>query len=236
MFKIAIVEDEKESFELLESYIKRFSKETDEKFDVFHFCDGDDFAADYKPVYDIIFLDIKMKKLDGMSTAKYIRKLDDEVNIIFVTNMSQYALKGYSVNALNFLVKPVPYFAFQQELKRAIERIKKRSAGFLLIPTDNGVIRLESNKILYIESMKHKLMIFTNEKEYVLYGTMKDMEKKLEEFNFFRCNHCYLVNLAAVTGVQDNFALLDGRKLLISRPKKKSFMEALTIYCGDNML
>jgi DNA-binding LytR/AlgR family response regulator len=232
-FKIAVVEDEKQSADILIGYIKRYAKEHNEDIDVVYFSDGDEIVYEYKPIYDIIFLDIEMRLLDGMTTAEHIRKLDKDVILIFVTNMTQYAIKGYAVDALNYLLKPVPYFAFSQELKRAFTKLKKRENNYIMFSIQDGVIRLNTADILYIESMKHKLIIHTKEDQFVITGTMKEMENKLSDINFFRCNSGYLVNLARVTGVKNNLAILDDRELIISRPRKKVFMEALTKFFGD---
>jgi len=232
-FKIAVVEDEKQSADILIGYIRRYAKEHNEDIDVVYFSDGDEIVYEYKPIYDIIFLDIEMRLLDGMTTAEHIRKLDKDVILIFVTNMTQYAIKGYAVDALNYLLKPVPYFAFSQELKRAFTKLKKRENNYIMFSIQDGVIRLNTADILYIESMKHKLIIHTKEDQFVITGTMKEMENKLSDINFFRCNSGYLVNLARVTGVKNNLAILDDRELIISRPRKKVFMEALTKFFGD---
>ena len=232
-FKIAVVEDEKQSADILIGYIRRYAKEHNEDIDVVYFSDGDEIVYEYKPVYDIIFLDIEMRLLDGMTTAEHIRKLDKDVILVFVTNMTQYAVKGYAVDALSYLLKPVPYFAFSQELKRAFTKLKKRENNYIMFSIQDGVIRLNTADILYIESMKHKLIIHTKEDQFVITGTMKEMENKLSDINFFRCNSGYLVNLARVTGVKNNLAILDDRELIISRPRKKVFMEALTKFFGD---
>lgn len=236
MFNIAVVEDEKYSADILIKYINRYSKENNEAINAVHFNDGDEIVYEYKPVFDVIFLDIEMRLLDGMTTAEHIRRLDKEVIIIFVTNMSQYAIKGYAVDALNFLLKPVSYFAFSQELKRALNKVKKKENSYIMLSTKDGVMRLNASDILFIESIKHKLIIYTNNEKYIITGTMKETEKKLADANFFRCNSCYLVNLAKVTGVKNNLAILNGHELLISRSKKKGFMEALIKFFGDMIL
>ncbi|NLC16347.1 MAG: response regulator transcription factor [Clostridiales bacterium] len=234
--KIAIVEDDKQSAKILASYINRYSKENNVEIDVMHYNDGGQIVYEYKPIYDIIFLDIEMRLLDGVTTAKHIRRLDKDVILIFITNMPQYALKGYEVGALNYLLKPITYFAFSQELKRAIEKVQSKENSYLIFSTKDEIIRLHISEIAFIESMKHKLIIHARQKQYVITGTMKEMENKLERFNFFRCNNCYLVNLARVTGVKDNLAIIDDYELLISRPRKKAFMEALTKFFGDMIL
>ena len=92
------------------------------------YSDGDQIVHKYKSQYDIILMDVEMKFMDGMSAAEEIRKADTEVVIIFITNMAQYAIRGYAVDALDYVLKPVSYFAFSQRLNRAISRMKKREA------------------------------------------------------------------------------------------------------------
>lgn len=232
MIKIAVVEDESSSMDNIKKYIKQFSEENNEEFNVFYFTDGDEIASDYKSLYDIIFLDIEMKRLDGMSAAKLIRTFDKDVIIIFITNMAQYAIKGYSVDALNFLLKPVPYFAFSEQLKRSLNIIRQKSKDFILIPAENGIIRMEIPNILYIESIKHKIKIFSKDEQYIMNGTLKDMEKKLPDNQFVRCNSCYLVNLDWVKAIKDNNAIVGDYSLQISRPRKKLFLEALASFVG----
>jgi len=182
-YKIAIVEDDKDCSKLIADYVESYSKESGEKFELYFFDDGDGIAEKYKPIYDVIFLDIQMKLLDGMATAEYIRKLDDDVIIIFITNMSQYAIKGYSVEALSFLLKPVPYFAFSQELRKCVEKLKRKKDDFLLVSTTGGNLRIRVADILFIEILNHKLIINTRNGEIFTSGTIKDMEKKLSGSN-----------------------------------------------------
>lgn len=232
LINIAIVEDEKVSSELIEGYIKKFQDESEDSFNITCFSDGMDIATDYKPVYDIIFMDIQMKHLDGMATASFIRELDKNVILIFITNMAQYAIKGYSVDALHFLLKPVHYFAFSQQLRRSVEALKKRRASYILLPTENGVVRMDVSQIIYFDNFRHRLTAYTNDKTYTFPGTINDMEEKLSGKSFFRCNNGYLVNLAYVTAVNGYILTANGNELLISRPRKKAFMDALTCYVG----
>lgn len=234
-YRIAIVEDNQPSAELLKSYLDRYSKEKDQEFLVYHFSDGDEITSDYEATYDIIFLDIEMKRLDGMKAAQKIREFDSDVIIIFITNMAQYAISGYSVGALSFLLKPLPYFAFSQELSKSIERLEKRKQKSILVPTENGVIKINSQEILYIESFRHDLKIYTVSGVNEVRGTLKRMEEELKDMHFYRCNNGYLVNLAYVSSVKDEEAYVDKYRLKISRPRKKSFMEALTQYIGGTL-
>lgn len=105
--------------------MRQYEKENGEAFDITIYSDGDQIVNKYRSQYDIILMDVEMKFMDGMSAAEEIRKVDTEVVIIFITNMAQYAIRGYAVDALDYVLKPVSYFAFSQRLSRAIGRMKK---------------------------------------------------------------------------------------------------------------
>ena len=109
MLKIAIVEDERECQEALIEHLRKYEKEKNEAFIVRIFNDGIDILDDYSADYDLIFLDIHMKYQDGMTTAKRIREVDADAQIVFITALAQYAIEGYKVNALDFILKPVVY-------------------------------------------------------------------------------------------------------------------------------
>ena len=129
MIRVAIVEDDAEVQGVLQEYVRRYTRQYGTEFEVTVFADGVDILEDYRAVYDIIFLDVEMKHLDGMTTAERIRQMDADVILIFITNMAQYAIRGYSVGALDYVLKPVPYFAFSQQLLKAVARLEKRAGG-----------------------------------------------------------------------------------------------------------
>lgn len=235
MIKIAIVEDEHAYAMQLQEYLHQYEAENGEVFEISLFSDGDEIVHKYKPVFDIILMDVEMKFMDGMSAAEEIRKVDTEVVIMFITNMPQYAIRGYAVDALDYVLKPVSYFAFSQRLNRAISRMKKRGSKTLSISIKGGTVRLDVANITYIESQGHTLIFHTLSGDYETSGTMKDMEKELEEVNFYRGNKGYLINLAHVEGIKDGCAVVRGEQLLLSRARKKEFMETLTRYWGEVM-
>lgn len=232
MFRIAIVEDDPQVRVQLVEYVRRYERQYGTAFELTEFADGDEIVSDYRGIYDIIFLDIQMRHMDGMTAAERIRSKDQDVILIFITNMAQFAIKGYAVDAMNYVLKPVPYFAFSQELQRAVRRLEKRAKAYLAVPEEGGLRRVSVESIYYLESEGHKVHIYTEDGEFTAPGALKEFEEKLAGKNFVRCNSGYLVNLAQVTGVQQNTAQVGPYALQISRPKKKFFMEALTDYIG----
>lgn len=139
-------------------YLNEYQKTEKEELDITVYRDGDAVTAEYKSQFDIILMDIQMKFVDGMTAAEEIRKMDSEVVIIFITNMTQYAIRGYEVDALDYVLKPVSYFAFSQKLKRAVSRIKKRSSKYITLAVKGGVIRVDLDDIYYVESAGHNLL------------------------------------------------------------------------------
>ena len=232
MIRIAIVEDDKNYQAQLVQYIQRYTVDTGNETDIRLFDDGDMIIDNYAGNYDIIFFDIEMKRMNGMESARIIRKLDENVIIIFITNMAQYAIQGYEVSALDYLLKPIEYFTFSQEMEKAIKRLKISESYYLTIVQDQGIVRLDTRDIKYLETQGHYILVHTEKKTYSFRETMKATVKKMKDKHFMQCNSGYLVNLRYVEGVRQNVVIVGGDELLISRPRRKEFMETLTNYLG----
>lgn len=233
MMHVAIVDDELLYVNQLKEYIARYERESGNKIKVSMFNDGDGIVHQYSSDYDLILMDVKMGLMDGMTAAEKIRQMDKEVIIIFITNMIQYAVHGYQVDAMDYLVKPVEYFAFSQRLDRAMERMKKKISYYIYIPVEDGITKLDINDIFYLESQNHYMVYKTNNGEYISRGTMRELEKKLSPYGFFRSNKGYLVNMKHVEHIRDGCCVILDKLLPISRAKKKPFMDALLNYMSE---
>lgn len=234
-YNIAIVEDEAKEAQTLRSYFSRLSTSSDDSFQVRWFKTGGEFLSSYQPVYDLVLMDINLPDLSGMDVAGYLRKLDQSVVLMFVTSMAQYAVKGYEVDALDFLVKPVSYTTFALKLKRALAKCASKQNRELLISVSDGVYRTSASRIKYVEISSHSLVYHTTDGMLNAYGSLKQLEETLDPRQFVRCNRCYLVNLAYVRAVQGSMVSVDGELLQISRPKRTAFLEALTNYLGGGI-
>lgn len=233
MIRIAIVEDDKNYANVLKKYILRYEEESGQRFRITWFQDGEDIVENYKADYDIILMDIEMQFMDGMTAAEEIRKSDSEVVIIFITNMPQYAMKGYAVEALDYILKPINYYAFSQRIDRAIKRMRHRQARYLNVSYKGGIRKINIADILYIEVRDHDLYFHTNEGEFSQRGTMKEMEDALKDGDFFRCNKGYLINLEYVNGVDGSDVIVGNEVVQVSRARKKDLLDALNNHMNE---
>lgn len=235
MNHIAVVEDSAQDRAVLDSYLEKYQQEKNCHFQITHFSDGDEIALGYKGGYDLILMDIEMTFMDGMSAAEEIRRADPEVLIIFITNSPQYAIKGYAVQALDYILKPLSYYAFCQRMNHVRELLGRRQKHFLTVPCAGGVQKLDASDIYYVEICDHDLLFHTKQGEVHSTGSMRDVEQKLPPENFFRSSKAYLVNLEHVDGIQDEDASVNGDRVQISRAKRKAFLAALNHYMGETI-
>lgn len=232
MYKLAIVEDDDCAAQQLQSYFSEYSKENMVEFDIQRFCNGVDFISDYQSVYDIVLMDIEMPMMDGLETARRLREMDENVVLIFVTNMAQQAINGYEVNAVNFLVKPVSYFKFKNALGKVIGRIDMERNDVITIRAKEFFYRLSVREIIYIEVYGHSLYYYTTKGKIEARGTLVQTEKELEPLGFARCNDCYIVNLRYVQQFNSKGVKLGGceDEIPISRRKKNEFLDKLNVF------
>lgn len=234
MIRVAIVEDEQPAADALAQQLERFEKEQNIQggFHVTRFSDAVTFLEGYRPVYDIVFMDIEMPDLGGMDAAAKLREIDKAVILIFVTNLAQFAIKGYEVDALDFVVKPVSYYVLSLKLRRAIERLGRRETKELSIMTGNAIVRVTAAELKYVEVQSHRLVFHTTGGEYKAYGSLKSIEEQLGGAEFARCNAYLLVNLKYVTAIKGYSAFVGDEELPISHSKRKDFVKAVNDYMG----
>ncbi|MGN1022823.1 MAG: LytR/AlgR family response regulator transcription factor [Lachnospiraceae bacterium] len=227
MIRIAIVEDDEKAAKALQGYIGQYEEETGTKIGTKTYTDGYDIAETYPGGFDIILMDIEMAIMNGMEAAERIRERDQEVIIIFITNMPQYAIQGYRVGALDYVLKPVQYTAFCETLKKALRKCDSRE-HFLSVPLRDGMRKLPLKEIRYIESHGHRLTFHLDEGECeTTVFSMKELEEKLSGDGFARCNSGCLVNLKRVSALHGAEIEIGGEMLPISRGRKAEFTQKL---------
>lgn len=230
MITIAIVEDDKKSAKILQDYILRYSEEKQEPLAVECFENGLNFISDYEASCDIALMDIEMPHMNGLDTARKLREFDSQIPLIFITNMAQYAINGYEVQALDFMVKPIEYFNFSLKLDKAIRICKKLHGYQIYVPSEQGTVKIDIADLIYIESAKHYLYLHTSKETFRLRSTMGDFIAQLPTGRFSCCSKSFCVNLEWISRYQGNSVFVNGKELSISRSYKKTFIDQMTMY------
>lgn len=233
--KIAIVEDEEIASKTLKDMLIQNAREKNRDYQISIFENGIVFLSAKKLDFDIVFMDISMPGMDGLATAKKMRHANPECYLFFVTDLAQYAIKGYEVDAIDYIVKPVVYDHLKSRLDKVCRLLEeKANEPKLSIKTEEGLIALRPSSIQYVEIIDHRLYFHTDGGTHCSYGSLSEIEKNLPKSDFVRCNHCYLVNLRYVASIDKNFVTIGENKLAISRTKKKMFVDAFTEYLGKH--
>lgn len=232
MIRIALVEDDASFRKQTSEYAARYSKENGVEVQVDCFSEGLAFLEKYSSDYTVVFMDIEMPFMNGLTVAKKLREKDEFVPLIFMTNMAQYAIKGYDVNAIDYIVKPVAYGTFANKLQKAVKANEKYTDYNFTVTKKDGKLRLQTSEIYYIEVINHKLIYHTVNGNVENSGSLTAVESELSRYNFSRCNTCYLVNLRFVSAVNENTVWVGKDALAVSRSRKKSFFSDLAAYRG----
>lgn len=235
MLTVSIIEDEYSAQNELKSFILRYGNENGLKFDISVYGDALTFFESYKRGNDIIFMDIELPNLNGMEAAKRLRKTDNAAVIIFVTNMAQFAVKGYEVDALDFTVKPLSYPAFCMKMDKAVRVVQGKSSHIINVNIPGRVVRIDVRELKYVEVMGHKLFYHTETEVFEGRGSITNEEERLNRYDFMRCNSCYLINPLQIKSIgKDEVEMRGGDVLPISHSKKKKFLSEIAEYFGKN--
>lgn len=233
MIKVAIVEDNEKDAKALTGCLERYGAENSEQFDVHTYSSALVFLAEYSKSVDIVFMDIELPDVNGLEICRRLRRMDNEVCIVFVTNMAQFAIKGYEVDAFDFVVKPLNYSEFVIKLRRVAEHLKKNRDEYVVLTCNGSVYRKNVKDIRYVEVRGHTVTYHMEQGDIEFTGSLKDAEALLAPHAFSRCNNCYLVNLRHVQGIQDaDLTLVDGTVLQVSRNRRKELLRQLADFYG----
>ena len=235
MINIAVVEDNEQDAAQLCAFIDEYAEKNGLAVKVSRFSDAVSFLDGTRGAFDLIFMDILMPGMDGMRAAQRLRASDRWAKLIFVTNMAQFAVKGYSVDALDFMVKPVVYRDFEMKMRKAVGLIRAEEGQQVAICSGASFLKVPAREITYVEISGHNLCYHMADGQTVrAVGTLSKVEEQLKACRFLRCNSCYLVNPRSIASVDGyEIKLYDGDVLQISHPRKKKFMSELAAWIGE---
>lgn len=233
MIRIAVVEDMARERSRMKDYVENYFSAKGIEAELLLYTDGKEFLDKYPDHLDILLLDIEMKELDGISTAHQIRSFDENVQILFVTRMIQYALEGYAVDAADFIVKPVRYPVFCTRMDRVLRKILINKPRYLTFRLGKEELSCQIQKITCIEALNKKTIIHLSDREELLCTEpLYQLEKRLEGEPFFRCHNAFLVNMNFIHKVSSSEVSAGNQTIPVSKYRKKEFFQALTNYRG----
>lgn len=232
MLKVGICEDNIIFKNNLKNHIETILKNMD--FRVYEFSAGEELLEKYPENLDILLLDIQMNDLNGIETARNIRKFDDNIEIIFITGLIEYSLSGYEVRAYRYLLKPIKYDELATTILECTKVLKERDKNCLLINSGRDIVKIPIHLIIYIEKISRYIRIHTDKNVYVSRMNIKDIESRLENYGFFRCHTGYLINLNKINTITlKNEVLVKDVCIPVSRNKIKPLKLALMNYLGE---
>ncbi len=235
MYKIYLLEDDDAAAKTLGDLLTQFASSKDIQIHVQRFSNAFDFLEAYQYDGDIIFFDIEMPGMSGMEAAKKIREKDENVVIVFATNLAQYAIEGYSVSALDFILKPFSYPEMELKFGRIFNELSHRDKeGTLTINRKGNIEVIQISEILYVEIKNHALVYHLRDKEISTWGSLSSVSEKLIPLHFSLANACYLVNLRHVKGIDGSDVVVGNEHLPISKGKRKTFLSELALYYGGS--
>lgn len=235
MISVAIVEDDPSDAQLLRECVDRYGDENGIGFEIVSFSDAVTFLDAYRPIYDVIFMDIQMPYCDGLRAAKKLRELDETVLLVFVTTLEQYAIKGYEVSALDYIIKPVSYRAMSIKLRRILRSVEQADKDQIVLTFATESLRVKIADICRVEAVEHVITVhFRDGTQFKTRKSLSALETELSPAPhcFIRVNNYTLINPRYVTHMTGQELLVGGETVPISRARKKQVAEKLTEYMG----
>lgn len=242
MIRIAVCDDEQEFHGVLSSAIEKYMEANDLEYEIDYYTSGRGLLNLMGEIekYTIIFLDVSMEEIDGISLALKIRERGYNGFIVFVTAYLDYSIEGYKVNAIRYILKSSRNF--ELSMKECMDAIvnkmyRDRKNEFMTFRFMESEKSLRVNDIIYLESNLHMIIYYVNDGKYVKYhqkGKLNEKEKILREFGFVRIHQSFLVNMKHILDIKGNRVNLDtGAQLTIPRSKYRYVREIYAEYKGD---
>ena len=232
MVKIVVVEDQAKWRSELEEHLQKYSWEKGVLFDVAYFDNGEAFLAQMTGDFDLVFMDIGLPGDDGIAISKKLREKNKDVCIVFLTELSQFAIQGYEVNAYDYLIKPMKHDLFVIKMDRILHYLQLTTKKTYIIKEGTLLRRISYDDILYIESQKHYIYFHCKQDTYHMRGSMDDIQNDFLGSGFSKINRSIFVNLAAVSNYTHTDVAVGDDLLPLSRVYKADFLKDLNRFVG----
>ena len=236
MYRVLIVEDTPAEADALRGFLERYAAEKGLELGIEVLGSALEFI-DLRRTADLVLMDIGMPGINGMEAAQIMRGYDTQTPLIFVTNLAQYAVRGYSVDALDFVVKPVEYHDFAMRLDRALRIMARNARSTMALPTEDGIAVVACSDILYVDMLKHDVRYHLSDGRVLRErGTMRAVAEKLRADEFLKISSGCLVNMGRIVRVgSESVTVSDGAELFFSRSQKRPGLEKLANFIGRSI-
>lgn len=231
MLKIAIVDDDIGFQNQAKEYIVRYFQQETQQFSIQCYQDGVKFLSEFHCNFDIVIIDIMMPHLNGIEVARKIRLQDKNVLVMFITITPAFAIRGYEVAAVDYILKPLNYegdfrFKFDRVVKKALAE-RKHTKELVLKDEEGRYIRLSVDSLIYIDKERDNVVFHTREKTFAHRAPIYKVREALEETQSFAAvNSGCLANMAYIENIDgNNVEMRNGDVLALSRSKRKEFLE-----------
>ncbi len=230
MIYIAICDDEKYMSDLIRTMASGFFRKKNREISLRTFSSGEE-LLDYDGQIDILFLDIQMKNVDGMETARKLRADKFRGFLIFITVLKEMVFQSFEVQAYDYLVKPVEEKKFEKTMERLYASMQNASQGSLLVQKGYEGRIIRKDEIVFCEIIDRKIYLNLESSEIIdYYDRIEHLETKLDR-HFFRCHRSYLINLKHLKGYKNGTAYMDnGKEIPVSRLRSKEFSGVILRY------
>ena len=231
MLNIAICDDSREDRKRL----REFLGETSLLVSIQEFESGEALLR-LEETFPVIFLDIDMKGISGIETARLLRKKDKKAKIIYVTAYDDFREYAFSVHAFAYLVKPLDGEKIRQILKEAMEYTEEEEDVLLGFETETGFRKIGSRDILYLEYQNRKVRLVTLAGEFWLRESIGAMEKRLAPYSFYMPHKSFVVNFFHVKNLKGyDITMSDGSLVPLSQKKSSMFREELAVWLSEQI-
>ncbi|MEY8293104.1 LytTR family DNA-binding domain-containing protein [Carnobacteriaceae bacterium 52-44] len=220
--EIVLVDDEQLQLDYMQKLIEQTAESLEIKIEISQYLSGEAFlfALEDHPTWNLAFLDIEMEELNGMQVAKILRKKSPQLELVFATAYAEYAIEGYEVQALDYLLKPINQQKITRVLKRYLEE-QPEDTAYLIAEVEGQTTRLNLEDILYVEANMGEVLVVLVDQKLPLKMTLLEFQDLLDE-RFVATHRSYLVNLQYISRLlKKDVALSNGEKIPLSRRRAK---------------
>ena len=237
MYKLLMIEDDAVEADVLREHARRYAEERGEEFSVTWYRSALELTGGEQP-FDLIFMDIDMPGINGMEAAELLRTYDTETPLIFVTNLAQYAVRGYEVQAIDFMVKPVTYGSFRLRMNKAMRYVARGSQESLAVQVSREETRVISlSSIAAVEVTNHDLTYHLDgDEDLVVHGSLSAIAERLLAAGFVRVSKSCMVSMGHIRAFRgDAVTLRDGSQYPMSRSMKREAVGTITRDLGGSI-